>query len=386
MPDTDIRLLMDHYLRGEALPETEAERLGVVGVPTKTQIQSMFTGSPSYQEGQHPYPYQPQTFQPHTPQPELMSLEDMMDVVNRRTELATQPRIDALERSLEEQQLSGQQRAGAVQEAYMSSLDDLRKYQQSMQQQGARQMAARGIYDSGLAMDLSNRIASNAMNLGFELGQEQARVLADLAEYLDLQQRHTNEEIQGIMGEAALMAQTMLDEMHQQQQTRQDQLAQREFENWLAMQANELNRWRANMDEYWRQTEFDASRADQEWQQWFNQEQLRMAQEEAEWNRIFQMNRWEAEFELQQLLANNQITQQEFQNALALDEFNLKVKMFEYEQRNKQATQFGGHIPPQYASNMAMAGYTQQPNYIYNPGMSTSWNDWAASSDSRRFW
>lgn len=284
----------------------------------------------------HPDPptmWQRQEFSPTMPAPELMSLEEMMDIIDRRTTLATEPRIQAAERKLEEAQLGGQRTVNAADQAYQRALQDMNRQAQTEQQRGARSMAARGIYDSGLAQYLGRQISGKMQQLGYQLGEDHARVLADLAEYLHLQERHTLEEIQGIMGEKALMAQTMLDEMHQQQQTRRDALSQREFENWLAEQAFELNQWQANLDEYWRATNFDAARADAEWQQWFNTEQLRVAQEQAEWERIFAMNRWEAEQELQQLLVNNQISQQEFQNTLALDEFNLKAKMFEYEQR-----------------------------------------------------
>ncbi len=284
-------------------------------------------GSPQYSPS-----YTSPTFKPSIEQSGLMSLDEMMDIINRRTELATQPRLDALERSREEQQLSGQRRLGEVSAAYDQSRQDLHSDVNLWQQQGAQTMARRGIYDSGLAFKLGNQIAQKGLEKGMQLGQEQSRQLADIAEYLDLQTRHNFEEIQSIMGEKAMMAHTLLDELRMEQQQRGDMLAQREFENWLAHQAHQLN-------QYWQQETFDAGRADQEWQQWFSQEQMRVQQEQAEWDRIFSMNKWEAEHELQIMLANHQISQAEFNNALALDDFNLRKWLYTVQNQASQPQQ-----------------------------------------------
>ena len=268
-------------------------------------------------------------FTPTMPQPELMSLDEMIDIINRRTELATQPRLDALDREREMMQYEGQRRIGDVRSAYEGARQDLISDTNRSQQQMSQMSQARGIYDSGLAMKLGSQIARKGMELGVNLGEEQARQLADIAEFIHLSQKHNMDEIKSIMGEKAMMASTMLDEMRLEQQQRGDMLAQQEFENWLAHQAFQLN-------EYWRQQEFDASRADQEWRQWFDEESMRLQSEHMEWERIFNMNKFEAEHELQRMMANHQISQSEFQNALALDEFNLKKWL--YQAQNRQPT------------------------------------------------
>jgi hypothetical protein len=332
----DVNAMFEAIVNSTPLPQNLQQKYGLPESPSVSDIQSHIQSAisptawePAYHQGQHPSPYSPSTFQPTTPAPEMLSLDEMMDIINRRTELATQPRVEALERSLEEQKLSGEKQIGDVTAGYERAKEDLGRQGNLAQQQGSRIMAARGIYDSGLAVDLANRIGRQTQQFGFQLGEEQARQLADISELLHLQTRHTMEEIQGIMGEKALMAQTMLDDLRQEQQARGDMLAQREFENWLAMQAHELNQWRANLEEYWREQGFEADQASQAWNQWYQEEQLRHQREQAEWDRIFNMNRWEAEYELQLMAVNNQISQQEFNNAMMMDEFNLKQWLYQ---------------------------------------------------------
>jgi hypothetical protein len=283
------------------------------------------------------------TFKPSLERSGLMSLDEMMDVINRRTELATQPRLEALDRQREETMYSTKRRVNEVSDAYNQARNELTRDTNLQQQRGAQTMARRGIYDSGLAAHLGNQIARSGLSMGLKLGQEQARQLADIAEYLDLQTRHNMEEIKSIMGEKGMMAATLLDEMRLEQQARGDMLAQQEFENWLAHQAHQLN-------EYWRQQEFDAGRADQDWSRWFNEEQVRLQQEQNEWERVFNMNKFEAEHELQRMLANHQISQAEFNNALALDDFNLKKWL--YQVQNRQPTTI--YTPSTQASTGSM--------------------------------
>jgi hypothetical protein len=398
-----------------------------------------------------PAPYQRPEFTPTPapefkgtmPAPQLMSLEEMMDVVGKRANLAYDSRIEAKGRGLEEEMLKGEQTKGAIQESYGKALEDLHKAGQGYQRSAASTMRKRGIYDSGLAVNTSNQIHLAMLQGGLQVSSEEARQLSELAEYLALRERHTNQEIQEMMGEKALFAETMLDEMHQRNQDRGDMLAQREFENWLAqahfgaqheqMQRQEYwtqvgfdakqmeqeytrfwndkmfewQQYESQLNEYWRQTTFDASMAQQEYQRFWDQasfewdkytwensfdaqqaqfehqkymdqanmewQQHRAEQEdywrqvgfdadqqqleyqkfmdqkemewrnsmaerddyrwgaefdakqsEAAWARIDSMNRWEAEMELAKLQYNNQITQQEFNNAMALNDLELK--------------------------------------------------------------
>ncbi len=336
-PD-DINRIFQTIINQGTLEPQYAQQYGLPQTPTLSDIQSNladhFAHLQSQQPQATPIPSSPAgqqsqdaTFTPTMPAPKLMGLDEMMEMVDRKATLATQPRVEALERSLEEERLSGQQRMGDTRAAYQQSLEDVQTQTNLGQQQLSQLLSGRNMYDSGLAGMLGTQIVREGIKSGLKLGQEQARALADIAEYLDLQQRHTNEEIEAIMGEKALMAQTMLDDMRIEQQQRGDALAQQEFENWLAMQAHQLN-------EYWREQQFDYQQNQDEWQRWFNEEQLRLEQEQNEWERVYQMNRWEAEFELQTMLAENQISQQEFENALALDEFNLKKWLYSVQNRS----------------------------------------------------
>ncbi len=376
--------------------------------------------------GQAPQPYQRPAFQPTQaeqfqgtmPAPQMMSLEEMMDVVGRRADLAYDTPIAAKERAMEEELLRGEQQKGEIRDVYGKALEDLRKAGQGYQRDAANTMRTRHIYDSGLAVDTSNRIYMTMLKNNMEISSAEAKELANLAEYLDLRQRHTGEEIQQMMGEKALFAQTLLDEMHQRNQDRRDMLAQQEFENWLAQQhyqmsheaaqrqeywtqvgfdaqqvqqeydrywndkmfewqqyetqlndywnqvgfdaqqaqqeyarfwdqANfEWQQYENQLNEYWRQTGFDAQQAQQDYQRYWDQanfewqqhladlDQYRWgaefdaSQHEAAWNRINSMNRWEAEMELAKLQYNNQLSQQEFQNMMTLNDNDLKVALY----------------------------------------------------------
>lgn len=342
------------------------------------------------QAGKAPAPYQrpeyqsaaaPQ-FQGTLPAPEMMSLEEMMGTVNNRSNLAYDAPIAAKERGLEEETLRGEQTKGEVKDAYAKAMEDLRKAGQGYQQGMADQMRAKGIYDSGLSIENSNRIYMTMLKSNLEISSAEAKELSNLAEYLDLRQRHTSAEIQEMMGEKAMFAQSLLDEMHQRNQDRGDMLAQREFENWLATQhfqlqneqsqrqeywnqigfdasqvQQEYDRWfneamfewqqyESQLNEYWRQTGFDAQQAEQEYQRYWDQvnhswnqylaqmdqhrwgSEFDARQHDAAWQRIDSMNRWEAEMELARLQYNNQITQQEFNNMMALDDQAMKAALY----------------------------------------------------------
>jgi hypothetical protein len=321
-------------------------------------------------------------FQGTMPAPQMMSLEEMMDVVGRRADLAYDGQVAGKERALEEEMLRGEQTKGDIAAAYAKAQEDLRKAGQSYQQGAANTMRARGIYDSGLAVETSNRIYLSMLKNNMEISSTEAKALSDLAEYLDLRSRHSSEEIQQMMGEKALFAQSLLDEMHMRNQDRRDMLAQQEFENWLATQhyqmqneqaqrqeywnsvgfdaqqvQQEYDRWfndamfewqkyESQLNEYWRQTSFDAQMAEQEYQRYWDQvnhswnqhlaqmDQYRWSSEfdarqnDAAWQRIDSMNRWEMEMELARLQYNNQLSQQEFNNAMALTDQAMKEALY----------------------------------------------------------
>jgi len=297
-------------------------------VPTPSSDQPTTPGQQPGSQQSFQSGFQQSQFQGTMPAPEMMSLDEMMEIVNRRAELMTQPKIDALGRQLEEEQLSGERRKGELESDYQRALRDLEGQQMGAQQITSQAMARRNVYDSGMAADLANRIARSGMQMGLQLSQEQSRVLADLAEYLDLRTRHTNEEITELMGYRGQMAADLLAEMHNEQQNRRDMLAQREFENWLANESLNLQQQMASLDEYWRQQEFDARQSAQEWDRWAWGQEFDARQHDQEWDRIMQMNDFQLRAEIERLLANNQIDQWEAEFALSQGDQAMKDAVY----------------------------------------------------------
>ena len=259
-----------------------------------------------------------QPFQPTIQQPEPMSLDEQMEVINRRLDLKTDPKISSVERQIEEERLAGIQQMGDVRQAYDEGVSDLARQGRVGQQQLAGIMQDRGIYDAGMGADLSTRLMSGFKGAGLELAQEQARQLSDIAEYINLRTRHGHEQIQEIMGQRADMAADMLAEMHLQQQDRMDRLAQMEFERYLAQEAHDMEVWRSIVDAYMWGEQFDQQAANQAWQQYMGERQMQLSEEQAAWDRIKWMNEFEAMQELERLRYNNEIEQQTFNNLMSI--------------------------------------------------------------------
>lgn len=328
----DVVNLQKAALGQKPLSPDQLTRYGVTGTPTvhdvnriqKLALQQPGSVSPQVAQQRSAFEYSPYQ---QSPKPSgMMSLEEMMDVINRRVDLSTKRPIKSLQQSLEKQELQGEQHKRDIGSYYDQARGHSSARGLTEQQAGARTMAARNTYDSGMAHELANRISQRTMHMGLQLDAEEARALASVSEYLALQRDHTEEQIQDIMGEAALMAQVLLDDMHMRQQDRGDMLNQREFENWLAEEGLRFQADQMKMDEYWRAEGFDSDQAHRDWQQWFTEQ-------EAKWNRIFSMNQFEAAQELERMAMNNQISQQEFENALKLDQFDLQVKLYEWQSR-----------------------------------------------------
>lgn len=176
----------------------------------------------------------------------MMSLDDMMKIINRRVDLLINPQIEGLRRGIEEERAAHGRRVGETRAGYEEVREGAVRGGQESQRMGASAMRKRGIYDSGMAQDLAKQIQASTREAGLKIDTEQARALADLSEYLNLRERHTEEQIQGLMGQRGEWAQSLLDEMQQQQQSRQDMLEQRAFENWLAQQQMQHQIWRQN--------------------------------------------------------------------------------------------------------------------------------------------
>jgi hypothetical protein len=175
-----------------------------------------------------------------------LSLDEMMDIINRRVGLMIDPQIEGLRRGIEEERVAHESRVGETKAGYEEARGQLEKMAQAHQRQGADTMARRGLYDSGMAVDLANRIQRQTAEHGLKLENEQARILADLAEYLATRERATTEEIQGLEGRRGEWVQSLLDEMQRQERDRQDRLEQQAFENWLSQTAMEQQIWQAN--------------------------------------------------------------------------------------------------------------------------------------------
>ena len=259
-----------------------------------------------------------QQFEPTIQQPQPMTLDEQMEVINRRLDLKTDPAIASIERQMEEETMSGMQQMGDVRQAYDEGVSDLHRQGRLGQQQLSQINQARGIYDAGMGADLSTRLMSGFQQRGLELGQEQARQVSDIAEYINLRRRHGHEEIREIMGQRGDMAADMLADMHMQQQDRTDRLAQQEFERYLAQEAQDMEAWRAIMDAYMWGEQFDQQAANQAWQQYMGERQMQLTEEQSAWDRIKWMNEFEAMQELERLRYNNEIQQQTFNNLMSI--------------------------------------------------------------------
>ena len=185
---------------------------------------------------------------PKKPKPKIptLSLDEMMDIINRRVGLMIDPQIEALRRGLEEERLAHERRVGDVGASYEKAREQLRKTGQQQQREGASSMRKRGLYDSGIALDLANRIQRQISGRQAELESEQARALSELADYLALRERQIGDEIKEFEGQRGQWSQSLLDEMQQQERSRKDSLEQQAFENWLAEQAMQHQIWQSN--------------------------------------------------------------------------------------------------------------------------------------------
>ena len=185
---------------------------------------------------------------PKKPKPKIptLSLDEMMDIINRRVGLMIDPQIEALRRGLEEERLAHERRVGDVGASYEKAREQLRKTGQQQQREGASSMRKRGLYDSGIALDLANRIQRHIGERQAELESEQARALSELADYLALRERQIGDEIKEFEGQRGQWSQSLLDEMQRQERSRKDSLEQQAFENWLAEQAMQHQIWQSN--------------------------------------------------------------------------------------------------------------------------------------------
>ncbi len=232
--------------------------------------------------------FAPDRFEGEMPDPELMSLEEMKEYVEKRSSLRYDPQIESLKRELEVAEMEGERTRGEIEAAYKGAIREIDKTTYREQQRGASTMAARNVYDSGMAADLATRISHRAQALGMQVEQEQARQLADLGEYLNLQKRHTREEIHQIMGEKATFAETALHEMKMDQQDRTDRLRQEEFQNWLAEEAHNTERERMMQDQYWRETTFGADEAHRAWDRGMRGAEFEYRQQHDAWMRAME--------------------------------------------------------------------------------------------------
>ena len=200
-----------------------------------------------------------------------------MDIVQRRVDLLTREPLEQLQRTLEEERLGGERRKGEIESAYRQAIQELEQMGHGYQRAGAETMRRRGLYDSGMAAGLANQIHREVIRAGGKLEEEQARQLADLAEYLHLRERHTNEQIQSLMGQKAQWAEALLEEMRMKERDRKDRMEQQAFENWLAQQAMNFNIARANWE-----TAFQTQQAD--WQR-------KQMEAQSAWDRAMEQQR-----------------------------------------------------------------------------------------------
>ncbi|NLI05370.1 MAG: hypothetical protein GX483_08950 [Actinomycetaceae bacterium] len=237
---------MSSYFTQFATPQTQKAYLSGLGIQPQTQsdllkeLMAKSSGVGGVGGGSYKLP------EPPKPQVPTLSLDQMMDIINRRVGLMVDPQIEGLRRGLEEERVAHQARVGDVKAGYEDARAQLQKMGEANLRQGATTMRKRGLYESPMAVDLANRIQRQTAEHGLKLEDEQARILADLAEYLATRERATTEEIQALEGRRGEWAQSLLDEMEQRERDRRDRLEQQAFENWLAQEAMKHQVWQAN--------------------------------------------------------------------------------------------------------------------------------------------
>lgn len=164
---------------------------------------------------------------------------EMLQMARTKAGLVIDPQIEALQRALENarQQLAAhRERFG---EGYRVAQEGLRQQGQQYQREGSELMSRRGLYDSGMAADLANRIQREQMARGERLSGEHARSLSDLADYESLYGRQTDEQIAGLEARRGEWEKSIMDEMEQaafQRQMAEQEMAMRLWQAQLQAQ------------------------------------------------------------------------------------------------------------------------------------------------------
>jgi hypothetical protein len=373
-------------------PQTPAPP--ITGAPAPYQRPDM----PTQQQGSEttktatPAPYQRPGFTPTPapefkgtmPAPQLMSLEEMMDVVGKRTNLAYDSRIDAKGRGLEEEMLKGEHTKTAIREAYAKAATDLHKAGQGTQRTAASTMRKRGIYDSGLAVNTSNQIHLSFLQAGLQLRTEEAQKLTELAEYLALRERHTNQEVEQMMGEKALFAETLLDEMHQRNQDRGDMLAQREFEQWLAQQHLGAQHEQAQRQQYWQEIGFDAGQVEQEYTRFWNEKLFEWQQYESQLDEYWRQTGFDASMAQQEYQKFMDQANLDWNKYMWESDFGLKQSQMEYQKYMDQAQMEWQKYRAEQEDYWNQVGFdAQQQQFEYSKFMDQKEMDWRQAQAER---
>jgi len=162
--------------------------------------------------------------------------DQMRDMARRRASLIIDPQIEALQRAIEQARVSAEAQRGEVQAGYRIAQEDLERMGQQHQREGAERMQRRGLYDSGMAIDMAGRIDKGTREGAERLGTEKARALGAIAGDLALQERHTEEQRGGLAARRGEWEADLLAQMEQQA-----------FQNHMAEQEMGLRIWQANL-------------------------------------------------------------------------------------------------------------------------------------------
>jgi len=193
-----------------------------------------------------------------------MSLDEMMEIVNRRVGLMVDPEIEALTRALEEAYLAAERQRGGVSAGYEQAMQDLERMTQGAYRAGSETMVRRGLYDSGLAQDVATRVGQEGQRLGAQIGGERARALANIEADLAQREKFTTEQKASLEKRRGELAADLLAEL----QRYQDELA---FNQALALRQQalqeQLGQWRMSQPTAtYREPDYEAVLANQAYQ------------------------------------------------------------------------------------------------------------------------
>lgn len=219
-------VLLDNWQLQRSVPQKKG-----VGYDLSDLLKSVGGGG-GYAAGYNLPKYKP----PKEFKPKALSRKELERMAKQYAKLQISPQIQALERAIEEAQLSAEKEQGTVTTAYEKGLAELGKTVKEQHRGLADQMVRRGIYDSGEAVGESKQLDLKHQELEGEAGDRYNQIIKDIAAELSLVEKHNREQKSQLAERKGQIQSTMLDELMHKERARQDMLSQQDFDRYIALQ------------------------------------------------------------------------------------------------------------------------------------------------------